>query len=320
MDSRGLASRLSVWFLALAGLATHAWAQGAAAPVTLRFAALPIIDSVPLYVAEEEGLFAAAGVKVEFLEVGASPERDQLLAAGQADGAINEIQAVILFNREGVRLKALRYALRPGPGSPHFFILAAGSSGIKDAQGLAGVEIGVAQGTITEYVTERLLKAEGLTGAEIRTIPVMRISDRMALLASGRLKAGTMPDPLASLSRQQGARLILDDSRHPEYGYSVVSFRRAFIEAHPEALRSFFAALEKATLMVNADPGRYGRILSDRKIVPPALAGGFRMPRFPTAGVPTRAEFEDAGAWLKEKGLFTGEASWASSVDPSFLP
>ncbi len=316
MDSRGLASRISVWLLALAALAPQAWAE----PVIIRFAALPIVDSVPLYVADKEGLFAAAGVKVEFLEVGASPERDQLLAAGQADGAINEIQAVILFNRDGVRLKALRYALRPGPGSPHFFVLAAGSSGIKDARGLAGVEVGVAQGTITEYVTERLLKAEGLAPSEIRTIPVMRISDRMALLASGRLKAGTMPDPLASLSMRQGARVILDDSRHPEYGYSVISFRSSFIEAQPQALKGFFAALEKATLMVNADPGKYMGILSDRRIVPPSLAGSFRMPRFPTAGVPTRAEFEDAGAWLKEKGLFAGEGSWASSVDPSFLP
>lgn len=303
---------------AFALLATALFSAPPAA--TIRFAALPIIDSVPLYVAEQEGLFEAAGIRVEFIPVGAAPERDQLLAAGQADAAIDESQAVILFNRDSVRLKAVRYALRPTAASPHFFVLAGRDSGIRNARDLRGVEIGVSQGTVIEYVTERLLESEGLEEADIRTIPVPRMSDRMALLASGQLKAATMPDPLASLSMQQGARVILDDSKHPEYGYSIISFRKVYIDANPQAVKAFLAVLEKATLLVNASPAKYAKILSDRQLVPPALAGTFRMPLFPTAGVPSRAEFDDAGAWLREKGLFSGEVTWDSSVDSSYLP
>ncbi|HUX37702.1 MAG TPA: ABC transporter substrate-binding protein [Rectinemataceae bacterium] len=305
---------------ALALVALGPLSGAAAAPVALRFAALPIVDMVPLYVAEKEGLFAKRGLAVEFIPVGAAPERDQLLASGRADGAVDEIQAVINFNRDRPRMKVLRWALRPAPGFPHFFILAAKGSGIVGASGLRGVEIGVSQGTIIEYVTERLLEAAGIRDEDIKTLNVPKMPDRMALLASGRLKAAVMPDPLATMARSQGALVALDDSAHPEYGSSVISFSTAYIAAQPETLRGFLAAVDEASALVNADPASYASILVERRIVPPSLVSTFKMPPFPRAGVPSKAEFEDALAWLKAKGLIDKDVAWSDSVDGSFLP
>ena len=80
---------------------------------TLKIAVLPIIDTLPMYVAEAEGLFAKHGVTVEFIPVASAPERDQLLAAGQADGTVNETLSVMLFNKDLIQMQAVRYALRP---------------------------------------------------------------------------------------------------------------------------------------------------------------------------------------------------------------
>src|SRR5512133_3708640 len=176
-----------------------------AKPATLKIAVLPIIDTLPMYVAQQEGLFTKHGVNVEFVPVASAPERDQLLAAAQADGAVNEILADMLFNKDKVQMQAVRYALRPSEGAGHFFIIASAKSGITDAQGVKDGEIGVSQGTVIEYVTERLLQSEGLAKDEIKTIAVPKIPDRMALLASGELNAGTLPDPLGALAVQQGA-------------------------------------------------------------------------------------------------------------------
>lgn len=290
-----------------------------AEPVTLKIAVLPIIDTLPMYVAEQEGLFAKHGVKVEFVPVASAPERDQLLAAGQADGTVNETLAVMNFNKESVQMQVVRYALAPTEGHGHFFILASAQSGISDPQGLKGVEIGVSQGTIIEYVTERLLQAAGLSKDEIKTIAVPKIPDRMALLASGELKAGVMPDPLASLAIQQGAVKVLDDSAHPEYGFSVISFRKAVIDANPEAVMNFLLAINEAVEHINANPTAYTAILSDKGLVPPPLIGAFAVPPFPAAGVPTEAEWNDALAWAKEKGILSVDVSYADSVNPSLL-
>ncbi len=300
--------------------ATQAVTEAAAEPVTLKLAVLPIIDTLPMYVAQQEGLFAKHGVNVEFVPVASAPERDQLLAAGQADGAINETLAVMNFNKEAVQLQAVRYALVPTEGHGHFFILASGKSGITTTDGLKGVEIGVSQGTVIEYVTERLLQAEGLTADDIKTIAVPKIPDRMSLLASGELSAGVLPDPLASLAVQQGAVIVADDSTHPEYGFSVISFRKDVIDASPEAIKGFLAAIEEATALLNADPSKYNSLLSEQKLVPEPLIGKFQVPPFPAAGVPTEAEWADALAWAIEKGMLTADVSYADSVNAALLP
>lgn len=292
----------------------------AAGLVTLKIAVLPIIDTLPMYVAQQEGLFAKHGVSVEFVPVASAPERDQLIAAGQADGMVNETISTMLFNKDQIQVQAVSYALRPTENAGHFFIIASAQSGITDAQGLKGVEIGVSQGTIIEYVTDRLLQAEGLTSDEIKTIAVPKIPDRMALLASGELSAGVLPDPLGALAVQQGAVIVLDDSKYPEYGFSVISFRKAVIDANPEAIKGFLAAIEEATALLNSDAKKYITVLSDQKLVPPPLLESYNVPPFPAAGVPTEAEWNDALAWAKEKGMLTVDVSYADSVNASLLP
>ncbi len=252
-----------------------------AEPATLKIAVLPIVDTLPMYVAQQEGLFAKQGVTVQFVPVASAPERDQILAAGQADGTINETLAVMLFNKESTQMQVVRYALRPTDGHGHFFIIASGQSGITSVDGLKDVEIGVSQGTVIEYVTDRLLQAEGFSADEIKTVAVPKIPDRMALLASGELKAGVMPDPLASLVMGQGGVIVADDSTHPEYGFSVISFRKTVIDENPQAVKAFLAAIEEATALVNADPAKYKNVLSENNLVPPAIIGCLPAARLP---------------------------------------
>jgi NitT/TauT family transport system substrate-binding protein len=243
-----------------------------------------------------------------------------LLAAGGADGTVNETLAVMLFNKESVQMQVVRYALCPTEGNGHFFILASGESEISSLEGLKGVEIGVSQGTVIEYVTERLLQADGFTAEEIKTVAVPKIPDRMALLASGELSAGVMPDPLAALVVSQGGVIVADDSGHPEFGFSVISFRKQVIDANPEAVKGFLAAIEEATDLLNADPARYKNVLNEQKLVPAPLLETYHAPLFPAAGVPTVEEWNDALLWLQEKGILTTDVSYEDSVNASLLP
>jgi len=289
-------------------------------PVTLKLAVIPVIDTLPMFVAQAEGLYAKHGLNVELIPVASAPERDQLLQAGQADGTLNEILSVMFFNREKVQMQAVRYGHMAAAGSGHFFILASGKSGIVDVNGLKGVEIGISQGTIIEYVTDRLLEAQGLTSAEIKTLAVPKIPDRMALLASGELKAGVMPDPLAALAVQQGAKIILDDTSNPKLGASVISFRKEVIDQHPEAVKGFLAAIEEAVGLINSNPSKYSGLLAEKKIVPQPLISSYIIPKFPTQGVPSEAEWSDVLAWAKGKGLLKVDVAYKDSVNSTFLP
>ena len=289
-------------------------------PVTLKIALLPVLDALPMYVAQQAGLFEANGVAVEFIPVPSAPERDQVVSSGQADGMINEAVSTLFYNRESTRLQIVRFARTATTDTPLFRILSSGNSGITGPDGLRGVEIGVSQGTVIEYLTERLLEQEGFGADEIATVAVPKIDVRMSLLASGELKAAMLPEPLSSLAEQQGAVVVLDDTRHPEYSFSTISFRKEVIDAHPDAIRGFLAAIEEATRQINADPTRWSAMMAEQNLVPQPVRATFQVPQFPTASVPTEAQWADALAWAKAKGLIDTDVAYNTSVTPDFLP
>jgi NitT/TauT family transport system substrate-binding protein len=310
------------WFLlaVLTSLVLGACAPAPQEQVTLRMGLLPIVDGLPMYVAQAQGMFAKEGVQVEFVPVASAAERDQLMQAGQIDGMINDLVSTMFYNQNGKQIVVVRFSRVATHEFPQYRLLAGKDSGIHDVAGLKNVPIGISEGTVIAYTTDRLLEAEGVSPDEILTIAVPKIPDRLALLESGELKAANLPDPLASLAILSGATVILDDTAHPEYGNSLISFRATVVEEHPQAIRAFLKAIEQATAAIQADKSAWKTLMSENNLVPAPLLESYVLPDFPTASVPAESQFADALAWTKEKGLVTADVSYAESVDASFLP
>jgi len=289
-------------------------------PQSLRVAVLPILDALPMHVALEQGYFAEENLEVELVPVNSGPERDQLMQSGQIDAMINEIVSVLFYNQEKTQVVIVRFARTATANSPVFSILAAADSGIESVEDLAGVEIGISEATVIDYMTDRVLQKAGLSPEEINTIAIPRIPDRLALLQSGELAAATLPDPVTGLAVLNGARVIIDDSSLPEVGTSVISFSLDTVETKPEAVRGFLAALEKAVADLNSNPDQFNAMLADKGLVPPPLLPTFALPPYVTASVPSEALWQDAIDWALGKGMISGSPSYADSVDDSFLP
>jgi NitT/TauT family transport system substrate-binding protein len=317
-----LALLIAVSLLAgLVGCAPQAAAPTpTAAPVTLKIVALPILDALPIFVAQQEGLFAKYNLNVEFIPAGSAPERDQLIASSQADGMINEVLSAMFFNKEAVRVQVVRYARAASSGAALFTLLASKDSGMSAPADLKGKTIGISEGTIIAYVTERILAAEGVPPAEVKLVSVPKIDARLALLKSGELNAAVLPEPLASVAALDGAKPILADTTHPEYSFSTLTFRKEVLDANPEAVRSFLKGIEDAVDLINADPGKWKQTLVDQKILPKPLVDTFQVPQFVKAGVPSEAQYADALAWAKEKGYLTKDIPYADCVNGAFLP
>jgi NitT/TauT family transport system substrate-binding protein len=291
-----------------------------AEPATIRMALLPILDTLPIAVANEQGYFADEGLTVELLPVTSAAERDQLIQAGQADGMINELLSTMLYNKDQPTVTVVSYSRTAMPDFPQYRILGSGAAGITSLEQLKGQDIGISQGTIIEYVTERLLEAEGYNPGDFNIVAVPGIADRMSLLGSGELAGATLPDPLALLAVQGGANVLVDDSSHTELGHSAISFRNEFLEENPNAVSRFLKALEEAVNDINADKDQFSNLLIEQNLVPEPLIGSYALPDFPTSGVPTQAQWDDILAWAQEKGYVTGELEYGDSVDDSFLP
>jgi len=304
----------------LIGSIIGACSQQGQEPTTLRIVVLPILDALPMYVAQQEGYFEENGVSVEFIPASSAAERDQIMAAGQGDGMINDLISTLFYNQDEIQIQIVRFARIATPEFPQFRILAAPESGITNIDDLKNKEIGISEGSVIEYTTDRLLEAEGFSQDEIETVAVPKIPDRLSLLSSSEIPAANLPDPLSSLAMQSGATVVIDDTLHPEYGNSEISFRKDVIDEHPEAISGFIAAIEKAVNEINSDPSKWDELLSEKQLVPAPLIGTYQIPTFPIASVPSEAQWEDVVAWAIAKTYLKENVSYADSVNKTFLP
>ena len=314
-----MAKRLILLLIALS-LALAGCTRAASSEKTLRIAVLPVLDSLPLYVAQANGYFEDEGIKVELVPVGSAPERDQLMQSGQIDGMLNEVVTTLTYNRDGAKIKIVRFARVATSDYPVFRILAAKDSGITSVADLKGVEIGVSEGTVIEYMADRVLQNAGLSADDIAKIGVPKIADRTALLESGQLKAAVMPDPLASLLMQKGATLVIDDTTLPEVSNSVYSFSVETLKQYPQEVKAFLRAVERAVTEINQNKDAYTNLMVEQKLVPEAVVGHYAIPDFPTASVPSQAQFDDALAWAQGKGLVQGALKYQDNIDSGYLP
>ncbi len=289
-------------------------------PQNLKIAVLPILDALPMYVAQENGYFEDQNLTVEFIPVGSAAERDQVIASGQADGMINDLVSTLFYNQDTTQIQVVSFARTATPEFPQFRILAARDSGINSVEDLKGVEIGISEGSVIEYTTDRLLEAEGFSSLDIATLAVPSIPVRMSLLDEGELRAANLPDPLASLAIQGGASVIIDDTSYPEYGNSLISFRKSVIDSDPDSVTGFLAAIDKAAQEINADPTKWDNLLTEQKLVPAPLIGSYQIPTFPIRSLPSQAQWEDVVAWGLAKGYISQDVSYDASVNGDYLP
>jgi len=285
----------------------------------LKMGLLPILDILPFYVAEQKGYFEAEGITVEFIPVKSAQERDALMQAGEIDGMLNDLISAGLFNRDEAQIKIVATARRAYAESPQFRVLAAPDSNITSAQDLAGVPIGISQNTVIEYITDRMLEAEGLSPDQIEIVEVSAIPVRFEQLMEGQIQAATLPDPLAQGAVAAGAVLVVDDGQYTQLSQSVLSFGAAAVEAKPTSIKKFLTAWNRAVQDLNGNPDQFTDLLIEKGRVPESIQGAYQMPPFPEGEVPSQAEWQDVVDWLLRKGLIDHPLAYEDSVLTDFI-
>jgi len=270
----------------------------------LKIGLLQIEDSVPFYVAQEEGFFTQEGINVELIPFLSALERDSALTAGAIDGAISDPIGAILLDKGQGRIKITSLGLGKTPAEGVFAILSAPNSGIETIAGLKNTEIAVSNSTIIEYVTDRLLEAQGFSGDEVRKIEVKKMPIRMQMLLSGSVKAATLPEPLASIAAGKGAHILIRDTDTGQsLSQTVIIFRSETLIESKEAVASLFRAYGRAVDAINGTPDTYRSLVVEKGRIPPFMAKDYPIATYPAPEPFSRELYEPAASWLAGKGL-----------------
>lgn len=284
----------------------------------LRIGVLPIVESLPFLVAQEKKLFQSWGVDVEILTFASALERDSAMQSGAIHGAIHDILGICLLKSKDVPYRIITNITLPTSGMDLFALLASPKSDLKSIEALRGSEIGLSSHTIAEYVTDSLLTLKGIRVDEVKKVEVKKIPLRFQMLMEGKIKAATLPEPLASLAIFQGAGKLGGD-----YGLKgtqvILVFQESFIQSEEEMLIRLGKAYGQSVQMINDDPLRWRELLVQKGRLPSPIKEVYRMNPFSGISLPKPDEIQAVKTWMEGKGFGTSKLSYSSLVNDLWI-
>ena len=292
----------------------------------LRIGALPVLNMLPLYVAQDAGYFDEAGVVVEIVDFLSSKAAQDAVIAGEIDGFQADLVSALVVNEQGGNLRVVRHV--GITNIPFVAIIAGRDSGIESVADLAGRQIGLSQDTIIQYLTNSLLASAGMSADEVEYVDTPGIYHRLQLLSDGEIDAATLPEPYATAATLLGNRILIDDSGM-DYVPETLNIRADTLAEKGEAVSAFLAAYEQAVATINAMAGDIQAYLdfsaaNDRgagQALKSSLATRFiDVPTLSQARVPSEAEFSDVHDWALGAGLISEAQAYADAVTGQFLP
>ncbi len=294
----------------------------AASGEVLRVGVLPVLNTLPLFVAQAEGFYQAEGVGVELVPIESARDRSIGLQTGQLDVGNNDVIGAVLQVASGDALKIVRHDSF-AEGVRFFSIVTSAQSGLSDAEALIAAlqadtaQIAIAHNTVTEYLATELLRGAGYEPEEDDYLEVSAIPLRLEQLAQGTVAAALLPEPLTTLATLiQGGTAILDDTEL-DFVPVALTVRQAVLDERPGDVCRFLRAYEQAVQAINADPETYRQ---NGVRIPEPVQGSYQVPTFAEFRAPTPGKIEAVQTWMLETGLLEAAVPYEDVVDDQFVP
>lgn len=280
---------------------------------TIRLAPNGPVFDLPVYVAQELGLFSKRGLQVELVEAFNNHESHASLAplerrkeclyeSGTAD-AYNLCEWAGLDRSEHSARGSRVHALRPAVAAQAILSF---DEGIQEVRDLAGVAVGINNRTGSHYTTLQILGGS-LDRNDVVVKHVGSPQERYDQLKSGQLRAAALMEPFISLALKEGAHII-----------SVVFYRGAEVvspDVPTEVREAYRDALNEATDILKRDFGRFKHHITAQvqgRLEPAELHDHFV--HYSHSRVFDEDRFDFTYQWMKDWNLTAGDKTFNQLV------
>ncbi|HAT55880.1 MAG TPA: hypothetical protein DCW31_11710 [Lactobacillus sp.] len=292
---------LTVAFLVAIGLLSacgRAGTQKVSAPVTkqtnINFAVGQSVDALPLYVAETQGYFKQAKLRVTLTNVATANDRISGISTHQFDGAISGLPEMMMTSGTHPTSQIVANAT-------NYVALMTTDDDVTKMKQLKGKTIGTLANSTQAYATDLLLAANKLSDDDV-TIKTTSSQTELMTAATGHTASAVgLTDPNASVLRREGARTLAQTK--PNQANTGIVFGNAVLRRHPAAVRAFMRAYNQAVDYINAHPNTtdYQQILVGKLGYPGDGLNALALPHFATADAVSKQSVSNVRRWLLTK-------------------
>jgi NitT/TauT family transport system substrate-binding protein len=294
----------------------------------IKIGLLRIDDSVPFYVAEKEGLFAAHGVTAQLVPFNSSADQAKAMEAGELDMAMNDLIVQALMRKGGTDTKVVAVAFGATPAEGRFLLVGAPGSGLTaptpggaDGRivGAAGKTVAISSNTMMDFLLSQFAAlgffAPDLSDVQIVSMPNLML--RVEALIEGRdIQMAILPDPLAAYAVRAGCPVLIDDTAlGVNLSQSVTLATETALRERRDEVSRVLAAYFAAMRLINENPDAYRDFCLETANVPAELSATYPTPSYTPGALPAEEDLTRVMDWLVERGLLAEAYSYAETVD-----
>jgi NitT/TauT family transport system substrate-binding protein len=242
-------------------------------------------SSAGLYVAQNQGLFARAGLHVTLTTITGAAAVLPALLHGSVDVVGAQLTTFIQAQAKGVsQFRILAPGGSLGPRVQSIMVLP--HSPITAPAQLKGATVAVdAVGGINQILAEETLRDYGVQPAQVHYVGIP-FQAMGAALAAHRVSAAYCAEPYCTeLAQQEGASSVLDPDVGPAQNLpiSAYSTTRAWAQKYPATAAAFAHAIDEADALITTDPNAFQKAMETQLHLTAGVADVMATGTFPTS-------------------------------------
>jgi NitT/TauT family transport system substrate-binding protein len=211
----------------------------------------------PLFLAREKGYYREEGAAVELINVEDPKERFTALAAKRLDCLVSTIDTMILYLKTG---REYQYVLALDDSAGGDGIVA--RKEIRSVRDLKGKKVAFAEGSVSQFFLNVLLKEAGLRQADLESVN-MKPGDAGAAFVAGRVDAAVTWEPhLTKGKATPFGHLLVDSSKTPGLITDVLICRTDVIQERSREVQGVVNGWNRAVAYWEKNPKESNAIMA----------------------------------------------------------
>lgn len=275
----------------------------------LVIALTPTVDCLPVYYAQQSGIFQTLGLKVNLLTYRSQFDCDTAMLGATAMGGATDLVRLHYYANEHQPLSAVTST------DGVWKLLACGKLRIKKTALLKERMISVARFSASDYFSQVALEAVKM---DYRAVFRPQINDyylRTSMLNNNQIDAAILPEPMATKARLAGHRVLYSTTEKSEK-MGCLAFKPSFL-AEKDSLNRVHLLLKgynQAVVEINQKgKAACAAILKNQYKLAPQVIDSLTLPKYEKAALPGKSEMDKAQKFMKMHD------HWREGIDTSTL-
>ena len=266
--------------------------------LALHVAVMPVLDCLPIYYAQQCGMFESEGLDVRLHEYLSQMDCDTALQFSHAQVAYTDIMRLLQMSDNTSAIVTLQGKMS---------LLTARTKRIRQLKHLGERLVALDRLSATDYWSDQLMEEAGLDINDIYRPQINDIQLRTTMLTEQLVDAALLPEPYATQAEMQGNRRLrsrLEGDSLPHF--TCLAIQRPVLDdtMRHRQIKQFLAAVAKAAGQMNSAECQEDSIRNILKIqyaLPGSVADSLKFTRFPAPLEAKAKDIDEAVRWLTKR-------------------